>query len=135
MFDLRNASIAGAVNEGVVIIDLVGCAWKNISKDLPLGIFSLDCTSQGERYCVTNGCGVYKYAKKFNSPPVVTGVLNSPNLNFGIMNIGDTSCKDVTIKNTGIIPFTLQSFTVVDPIPFSVTGDLQNKLPVVLKPN
>src|SRR5205085_553914 len=55
-------------------------------------------------------------------------------IDFKTVTIGSTTCTDVVLRNQGIKPFTISSFTAVDPIPFSLSDESAKKLPITLGP-
>ncbi len=60
-----------------------------------------------------------------------TGLISAGDLDFASTTIGDTLCKNLTIKNVGSAPFTLtKSFVLSDSINFSVDA---SKLPIQIK--
>ncbi len=60
-----------------------------------------------------------------------TGLISAGDLDFVSIAVGDTLCKNITIKNVGSAPFTLtKSFVLSDSINFSVDV---GKLPIQIK--
>jgi plastocyanin len=59
-----------------------------------------------------------------------TGLISASDLSFGTVNIGDTSCKAVEIKNVGSAPFTLTGDLFSDTVNFTVAS----KPPTTINP-
>ncbi len=64
-----------------------------------------------------------------------TGLIYSPDIDFGTVYIGDTKCISDTIKNIGTLPFTLtKDLLLHNNIDFSIDPVSLAKLPVVIQP-
>lgn len=60
-----------------------------------------------------------------------TGLISASDLDFGSIYAGDTTCKDILIKNVGSAPFTVtKSFVLSDSVNFSVNSALPKLIPI-----
>jgi len=136
MIELPDGSIAAATDNGVFILSLGDCKWRSFSSGLwNLDIRSLTCTPQGVLFAGAAGVGAFKSTKAFNVAPKLTGRLLTGDIDFGTVALGDTVCRDIFIENTGLAPITLtKSYTILDPLPFSIDPQSIARLPITLNP-
>jgi len=136
MIELSDGSIAAATDSGVFILPLGGCEWQPYSLGLwTKDILTLACTKTGEFFVGTNGCGVFKSTKLFNNTITSIPFIDPGAIDYQTVTVGSTSCQDVVLRNKGSKPFTITSFTVVDPTPFSLSDMSAKKLPITIAPN
>lgn len=135
LIELPNGSIAAATDSGVFILPLGGCQWQSYSRGLWLkNVPCIACNSKGELYAGSDGCCVFKSTKLFNDAVKLT-MIEPGAIDYQTVTTGLASCQDVVLRNKGAKSFTIASFTVVDPTPFSVSDASAKKLPVTINPN
>jgi len=135
LIELPNGSIAAATDSGVFILPLGGCQWYSYSRGLwTKNVPCITVTNKGELYAGSDGCGVFKSTKLFNDSPNLT-YIDAGAINFDTVNVGSSVCMDVTLRNRGFKSFTINSFTVTDPLPFSVADVSVKKIPITLAPD
>jgi hypothetical protein len=137
MIELPDGSITAATDSGIFILPLEGCEWMPYSIGLwTKNVLSIACNSKGELFAGSDSSGVFKSTKLFNDTLMLTGLIDpSGPVNYETLQTGSTSCQDVILRNRGVNPFTIQSYTAVDPAPFSLSDESAKKLPITLNPN
>ncbi len=121
--------------KGIFKLPLGDCSWVPFSGGLSeKKILCLTYDKDGRLYAGTAGNGVYKSVQTFNASPQLHGRLLTQDILFDTLVSQTLQCKDIVLKNIGVKPFTLKSFTVTDPVPFSVADESAKKLPFVLNP-
>jgi photosystem II stability/assembly factor-like uncharacterized protein len=128
--------VFAATDSGVFSHNPKSCFWTPYSTGLDnINILSLAIDKEGRLFAGSGGSGVYKSVETFNIPSGLTGFINAGNTDFGTIEVGDTICKEVLIKNYGFAPFSLtKSLIFVDPTPFSLDPESYARLPLVLNP-
>jgi hypothetical protein len=64
-----------------------------------------------------------------------TGLIIAGDLDFGSVKVGDELCKDLQIKNTGSLPFTLtKGWKLFDQVNFAMNQTFLATLPLVIQP-
>ena len=129
-----DGTVFAYTDSGIFKHVFVDCYWTPFSDGLSTtDILSMTFNKEGRLYAGSAGGGVFKSTQTFNKPPVLTGRLLATDIDFGIVNLGDTFCKNLTITNIGLKPITLnKNFIVQDPTPFSVAST--NLFPIILQP-
>ncbi len=136
MIELPDGGIAAGTDNGVFILPLEGCEWVPFSSGLvPQNILSLACNKRGQLYAACGADGIFKNQKMFNDSSNFTGLLDPASVDYQTVVIGSTSCSDLMLKNKGNKPLTIKSYTIVDPIPFSLNKTTANSFPVTIEPN
>ncbi|MEI8135032.1 MAG: choice-of-anchor D domain-containing protein [bacterium] len=64
-----------------------------------------------------------------------SGLIDARDMNFSVVNINDTLCKDVTLRNVGTAPLTLSSnYSIINPENFSIAPKSASLFPLRLDP-
>ena len=137
IIELSNGAIAAATDSGIFTLPLEGCEWQPYSSGLwTKNVLSIGCSKSGQLYAGSDGCGVFKSTKLFNDTLNFTGAIDPGGpVDYKTIQTGTTSCRNITLKNRGVKPLTIQSYTVVDPTPFSLSDESAKKFPITLNPN
>jgi photosystem II stability/assembly factor-like uncharacterized protein len=130
-----DGTVFALTDSGVFKHSLGNCFWIPFSEGLSTkDVLSLAIDKEGKLYAGSNGGGVFRSIQKFNSLNRFIPRLLPVNISFDTVSTNSINCKDIFIRNAGNSPFTLKSFTVVDPYPFSVADESAKKLPIVVNP-
>jgi photosystem II stability/assembly factor-like uncharacterized protein len=134
LIELPDGSIAAATDSGVFILPLGGCQWYSYSKGLwTKNVPCIGVSTKGELYAGSDGCGIFKSTKLFNKSPKLIAMLVG-SIDYNTVNVNSDTCMDITLRNRGSNSFTINSFTVTDPIPFSISDESAKKIPITLNP-
>jgi photosystem II stability/assembly factor-like uncharacterized protein len=131
-----DGTIFAYTDNGIFKYGVGDCAWTPYSIGLnSMGILSLVSDKSGRLYAGSDGGGVFKSTATFNVIPKLTGRILVEDHDFGTAAVGNTKCEDIIIKNVGLAPFTLtKSFIIIDPVPFSISKQSLDMLPIVIQP-
>ncbi|MEI8134098.1 MAG: choice-of-anchor D domain-containing protein [bacterium] len=62
-----------------------------------------------------------------------TGLILSPDVDFGFERVSRSSCKDLLVRNIGNAPLTIQSLSLSDDSDFTISAQTRALLPITIK--
>jgi hypothetical protein len=135
LIETPDGTVFAYTSSGIYKHGVDDCSWTSFSEGLPAK--EINCMTydrNGRLYAGSDGNGIFKSTQTFNKIPKLIGHPLLSKLDFDTVELKTNTCQNTTIKNIGLAPFILKSFTVTDPVPFSVADESAKKLPIVLNP-